>query len=131
MQTIQVSVDRSIFQKNQGDTAVVTLKGELGLTAMVGEKGEHTGVDGDTLLDAELRKIAPTLPKLVIIDLNNVSFLASMGIGALLRFQNTIKEQGGELRLSFTNPMIETLLKRIRVDIAFKHFPDVASALKG
>lgn len=112
------------------DVAILKVTGELGLSAMLGEGGEHTGVSGDTALAKILRDALPDIPRLVVIELSEVTYLSSLGMGALLRFQNDVKESGGTLRLAGVTEMVATLLRRCRLDHAFAIYPDVASALQ-
>lgn len=114
----------------RADTAILKVAGELGLSAMLGEGGQHTGVSGDTALAKMLRDALPEIPRLVIIELSGVTYLSSLGMGALLRFQNDVKDAGGTLRLAGLIEMVATLLRRCRLDHAFKIYPDLASALK-
>jgi anti-anti-sigma factor len=112
------------------DVAILKVAGELGLSAMLGASGEHTGVSGDTALAKLLHDALPVLPPLVIIELSGVTYLSSLGMGALLRFQNDVKEAGGTLRLAGLMDMVAALLRRCRLDHAFHIYPDVASAIK-
>lgn len=128
---ISVTVEQPTAAKSpRDDSIVLKISGEIGITSMVGPDGKHTGVDGDTALDHALRSAVPNPPSLVIVDLNSVSYLSSLGMGSLLRFQNRIKESGGEMRLAGTTDMVTALLRRCRLDHAFKLFPDIAAALK-
>jgi anti-anti-sigma factor len=129
--SIRVTVDRpDAAQSPRLDAAILKISGELGLESMIGEDGKHSGLGGDTALDRALRNALPTPPAIVVIDLASVPYLASLGMAALLRFQNQLKESGSKMRLAGTTAMVVALLHRCRLDNAFKLFPDVASALK-
>lgn len=114
----------------RADAIILKISGEIGITSMVGPGGQHSGVKGDTLLDEALNNAVTTPPPIVVVDLNAVSYLSSLGMGALVRFHNRLKESGSELRLAGATDLVQSLLKRCRLDRAFKLYPDVEAALK-
>lgn len=127
---IHVTVEPLTVAPQSNNAILVKIAGELGINSMVGPNGQHTGIEGDTALDDSLRNAVPKPPKLVVLDLTPVTYLSSLGMAALLRFQNRIKEAGGELRLVGTTDMVVALLRRCRLDHAFKLFDDIPAAVK-
>ena len=113
----------------RADGIVLKITGEVGMAAVMGPDGEHSGVDGDTALGKKLRDLVPVPPALVVIDLSAATYLSSLGIGVLLGFQKWLRSSGSDLRLAAASSTV-TLLRRCRLDQVFTIFPDVASALQ-
>ena len=124
-----VTVKRS-GAASPNDALVVKISGEVGLDSVMGPQGAHTGVDGDTALDAALTKAVPASPPLVIVDLTEVTYLSSLGMGALLRFKHRLAENQSDVRLAGSDQMV-TLLRRCRLEQVFSLFPTLAAAKKG
>jgi anti-anti-sigma factor len=129
-ESMRVTIQKPAGSSPRPGSVVVKITGEIGLNAMVGPDGKHTGVDGDTALDIALQNALPEPSSLVVVDLDSVTYLSSLGMGALLRLQKRIKDAGGDFRLAGTSEMVVALLRRCRLDHAFSLYPDVASALK-
>ena len=118
---MSVSVDRP-----ENDVVVVKISGEIGLTALMGADGAHSGVRGDNELDEQLRSAIPTAAKRVIVDLTDATYLSSMGIGTLVRLKNRVATDG-DFRVVATGALV-TLLKYGRLDQLFKIYPTVSQA---
>ena len=110
------------------DVTIVKIAGEIGLSALVGQSGKHSGVDGDNFLDTELRRLVPEPTKVVVIDLTAASYLSSMGIGTLMRFRKRLAFINSDVRVAATGQMI-TLLKLGRLDQLLPIFPSVEAAM--
>lgn len=74
--------------KIQGDVGVLSLKGKL------------MGYPETDQLHDEVRSFLGQGIKNILIDLNDVSWMNSMGVGALMRCLTTVKNKEGDLRLS-------------------------------
>jgi anti-sigma B factor antagonist len=129
MQTMQVTVDHPVAKAKGSSVAILTVSGELGFSAALGNDAQHSGVHGDTALYEILKRSLETIPKRVILDLHQVTYLSNLGMGALLRFQADIKDAGGKMRLAAPSDLLKALLERMRLDHAFKIYPDVKAAL--
>ncbi|HYE17538.1 MAG TPA: STAS domain-containing protein [Tepidisphaeraceae bacterium] len=108
---------------------VVQVAGEVGITAMVGEDGKHTGVGEDNALSKALAAALEMGPEIVVVDLGGATYLSSIGMGALLRFANRLGDIGAKLRLAAVPPMVHSLLQRCRLDTAFDIRGTVAEAV--
>lgn len=129
MQPTSVTVETPESGTLPPGVVLVRITGDVGISSMVGSDGKHTGVAEDNALTAALMPVLATKPRLVIADLSQMTYLSSLGIGALLRFSNELQEAGGKLRLAGVQPMVITLLRRCHLDKAFEMTPDVDSAL--
>ena len=74
--------------KIHGDVGVLTLKGKL------------MGYPETDELHDEVRALLGQGIKKILVDLNGVSWMNSMGVGALMRCLTTVKNHEGELSLS-------------------------------
>lgn len=129
MQSMRVTVDHPTTGPNQSSVTVLKVAGELGISAMLSGGPGHSGVHGDTSLYEVLKQSLPAIPKLVILDLHEVTYLSSLGMGALLRIQKDIETAGGRMRLAAPSELLKALLERMRLDEAFDIYPDVAAAM--
>lgn len=130
MQPMQVTVENPATDSSVGSLAILKISGELGFSAMLGGDTSHSGVHGDTALYETLKKALPAIPKRVILDLHEVTYLSSLGMGALLRIQGDVKSAGGEMRLAAPTDLLKSLLERMRLHHAFNIYPSVAAAAK-
>jgi anti-sigma B factor antagonist len=64
----------------------------------------------------------------VILDLSQVTYMDSTGIGTIVRNYGRVKKVGGTLRLSGVRGMVEGVLKLTQVDKIIGIYPTVADA---
>jgi anti-anti-sigma factor len=64
----------------------------------------------------------------VVLDLSQVDFLASVGIGVLVRSAKALRLRGGEAVLLSTVPVVTLVLEKTRIDEVIKIFSDLESA---
>jgi anti-sigma B factor antagonist len=131
MSNSQNDAVRVVVERPPGrtDVLVIKIEGELGIGAMVGEDGSHTGLHGDSVFDEQLRNVLPPGKWLVVLDLSGLTYLSSIGMASLIRLQKRVREGGGSLRLSGVSKMLMVLLERCRLEKAFDFYPDTATAL--
>jgi anti-sigma B factor antagonist len=72
-------------------------------------------IEGAAAVDMRMNVIAGT-KKAVIVDMQNVSFLGSMGLRALVAPARAIKGRGGKIVIFGPNEMVEKVLKTSGVD---------------
>lgn len=66
----------------------------------------------------------------VILDLSNVEFIDSSGLGAIVAILKEVTE-GKSLALAALTPGVEKVLRLTRMDTVFKIYSDVDSAFEG
>jgi anti-sigma B factor antagonist len=68
----------------------------------------------------------------LVVDLNDVTFIDSSGLGALVSALKTIKRsQGtGDVRLARVQPPVVSLLEIIRLNRVFTTYPDIDGAVE-
>lgn len=65
----------------------------------------------------------------VLVDLHEVSFVASLALRMLLMSLKSAQQLGGDLRLSGLQPQIAEIFRKSRFDTLFKIYPDRDAAL--
>jgi anti-sigma B factor antagonist len=66
----------------------------------------------------------------LIVDLDDVGFLDSTGLGVLVGVLKRVRTQGGELRLVCTQPRIAKVFEITRLDSAFAIFDSLDGAVQ-
>lgn len=80
-------IELNIVKKIEGETAIVYLEGDLDQP------------NAKAFLDNMLSMVEDNRVTRIIIELNNLSFLDSLGLGALVRLQKKIQADGGAMAL--------------------------------
>src|SRR5580704_15107477 len=85
-------------------------------------------IEGAAAIDLPMNIIAGS-KKAVLVDMQNVSFLGSMGLRALVAPARAIKGRGGKIVLFAPNESVEKVLKTSGVDTLIPIFHELQSAL--
>jgi anti-anti-sigma factor len=85
-------------------------------------------IEGAAAVDLEMNVIAGNR-KAVLVDLQKVSYLGSMGLRALVAPARAIKSRGGKMVLFSPNEMVEKVLKCSGIDTLIPVHFDLQSAL--
>ena len=107
---------------------VSTENHENGLIAIVHGKEMDFAV-GEALKEAIDQAVAAEPCQRCVIDLSAVTFLPSVGIGALLQVLNSSKAENRELVLVGVESKIREMLRTIAIEKLFVFHDDVAAAL--
>ncbi len=108
---MQVSIDR-----RDGQFAVVTPEGRLDLASASEFK--------QTLND-----IVEAGDRILVVDLSNVSFVDSSGLGALISGMKATRLAGGDLRIAQVGEQARLILELTTLDKVMKIYPTVEEAL--
>jgi anti-sigma B factor antagonist len=73
-------------------------------------KGKITIGEGDVLLREEITKLLAEDKKKLVLDLGEVSYMDSAGVGELVSVYTSVKNRGGELKLAALTKKIKDLL---------------------
>ena len=82
-------------------------------------------VDGALKIDSDFNKIAEA-NKNLLVDMSDVSFLASLGMRTLITAAKTISNNGGKLVLLSPQANVEKVLRESRVDTVLPIINDLA-----
>jgi anti-sigma B factor antagonist len=83
-------------------------------------------VDGSLKVDGAFNDIAKA-SKNVLVDMSDVSFLASLGIRTLITAAKTVSNNGGKLVLLSPQPNVERVLRESRIDTVLPIIEDSAA----
>ena len=73
-------------------------------------KGKITIGEGDILLREEITRLLAEDKKKLVLDLGEVSYMDSAGVGELVSVYTSVKNRGGELKLAALTKKIKDLL---------------------
>jgi anti-sigma B factor antagonist len=112
-------MDLVVRQEDLGGVPVVSFTGELDLTTVPQAR--------DALV-----QVASLHPgETVVVDLDGVSFLDSVGLGVLVGGLRRVRGAGGDLVLVCTVPRLLDVLNLTRLDRVFEIFPAVGAVPAG
>jgi len=98
------------------DAHVIRIQGSLGV--LEAEK-----------LERSFNSVIARRPKLAVVDLSEVTFMSSLGMGALVGLHRSLKHFSGTVRLAAPPKMVLEALERAKLHEVMKIFDDVPSAL--
>jgi anti-sigma B factor antagonist len=101
-----------------GDIVVLAIKGDITLN-----KG------GDVILKDRIRSLLFQGHKKLLLDLGEVSFLDSAGLGELVQAYATTKNKGGALKLVRLTKRLKDLLTITKLVTVFESFDTEADAI--
>jgi anti-sigma B factor antagonist len=64
----------------------------------------------------QARAVLDGLSGTVIVDLTNLNYISSAGLGLLIAAFNRLRNNGGELRLANPNELVRNVLRLSRID---------------
>jgi len=85
-------------------------------------------IQGAAAVDMKMNLIAGSSQKLLI-DLQKVSFLGSMGMGSIVRPARSVNSRGGKVVLFAPNEMVESVFKTSGIDSVLPIHHDLAAAI--
>jgi anti-anti-sigma factor len=96
---------------------VITLEGEMML-----------GYEANDFHDA-IENAIDNNKKIIVIDLSNVQYISSWGIGILMYGYTTTTNLGGEFKLAAVSEKIIKILSKTKLDEVFDKYASVEEAL--
>src|SRR5579872_4470921 len=85
-------------------------------------------IEGAAAVDLKMNVIAGS-KKAVLLDLQKVSFLGSMGLRAIVAPARAIKGRGGKMVIYGPNEMVEKVLKTSGIDVLIPIHHELESAM--
>jgi anti-sigma B factor antagonist len=107
-----------ISERNTGKVTVLDLSGKITL-------GE-----GDVLLKDKLYSLLNQGRKDVLLNLENVQYVDSAGLGAIVAAYTTMTRDGGSLKLANVTKKMQDLLSITKLLTVFETFDSEAEALR-
>jgi anti-sigma B factor antagonist len=93
-------------------------------------KGNVMGGDDTKVFNEQLHKLLDEGKKNIVIDLADVKFMNSSGLGMLIGGLTTVKKADGQLKLARVTEKIESLLIITKLITIFESFDTVEEAVK-
>ena len=103
---------------------------QIGQAAVVWVHGSTGMVEAQKLTD-ELLRLAQRAVPVIVLDLSDMEYISSAGLGAILRARKALREYKGEVRLVHPQPLIRILLETTRLTQLLPLFSTVEDALAG
>jgi len=107
-----------ITQRLVGDVAVIDMVGKLTLS------------EGDELLRDKVNSLIQQGQRKLILNLAEVPYIDSAGLGEIVRTYTTVSRQGGSLKLLNLTKRIQDLLAITKLLTVFEVYDSEADALK-
>ena len=108
-----------------------TLSVELDAAApvpVVAARGSASMSDTDILRD-ELERVAAGKPQALLLDMTELEFICSQGLGVLITIQGKLRRHGGSLKLVGVRPCIRRVLEVTRLTQMFDLYDSREQAL--
>jgi anti-sigma B factor antagonist len=104
---------------------------DAGKITVVDFSGKITLGEGSALLRKTVRALLDEERFLLLINLADVDYIDSSGIGELVSAFTAVKNRGGELKLLQLTKKVKDLLQITKLYTVFEVYSDEASALRG
>jgi len=103
---------------------------QIGNITVLDISGRITLGEGNVILRDIVRDLADKGTKRIVLNLGEVNYVDSSGVGELVKTHTTIRNKGGELKLANLNKRVHDLLELTRLSAIFDIQKDEASAIK-
>ena len=102
---------------------------EEGSVTIIEPKGKITIGEGDVLLREEITRLLGEEKKQLVLDLGGISYMDSAGVGELVSVYTSVKNRGGELKLSCLTKKIKDLLQITQLMTIFDTYETTQEAV--
>jgi anti-sigma B factor antagonist len=116
--------------QNRTPTKMQTNTRHVGDIAVLDISGRITLGEGNVMLREIVRELVDKGHKKIILNLGEVHYVDSSGIGELVKTHTTVRNQGGQLRLVNLSKRLHDLLQMTRLSNVFDVDGDEARAVK-
>jgi len=103
--------------RHSGDVAIVDLSGKITLG------------DGSGLVRGTIKDLIAAGSRKILVNLQDVSYIDSAGLGELVGAYATVTSQGGAIKLLNVQGKVKDLLQMTKLYTVFATFSDEAAAL--
>ena len=102
---------------------------QVGGVTVLDISGRITVGEGNVILREIVRDLAAKGAKAIVLNLGEVQYIDSSGVGELVKAHTTIRNQGGQLKLTNLNKRVHDLLELTRLSAVFDIQKDETSAI--
>lgn len=92
--------------------------------------GRITLGEGNVMIRETVRELVDQGKTKIVLNLGEVDYIDSSGMGELVKTHTTVRNQGGQLRLANLSKRVNDLLQMTRLSSVFDIEPDEASAIR-
>jgi anti-sigma B factor antagonist len=103
---------------------------QIGDVTVLDISGRITLGEGNVMLREIVRELIDKGNRKIVLNLGEVQYVDSSGLGELVKTHTTVRNRSGQLRLVNLNKRIHDLLQMTRLAAVFDIEPDEASAIK-
>lgn len=103
---------------------------QIGDVTVLDISGRITLGEGNVMLREIVRELIDKGNRKIVLNLGEVNYVDSSGLGELVKTHTTVRNRSGQLRLVNLNKRIHDLLQMTRLAAVFDIEPDEASAIK-
>jgi anti-sigma B factor antagonist len=103
---------------------------QVGDVTVIDAAGRITLGEGATIFRDTIRDLATKGGKKVLVNLSEVSYIDSSGIGEMVSGFTTVTNHGGQLKLLGLSKRVKDLLQITKLYTVFEVFDDEASAVR-
>jgi anti-sigma B factor antagonist len=118
-----------IGMQNRTPVKMQTTLRQVGDVAVLDISGRITLGEGNVMLRDIVRELTEKGSKKIVLNLREVQYVDSSGIGELVKAHTTVRNKGGQLKLINLNERVSNLLELTRLVAVFDIAPDEASAV--
>ena len=116
--------------RGQTPVKMQTATRQVGGVTVVDVSGRITLGEGNVILREIVRDLAEKGRKAIVLNLGEVQYIDSSGVGELVKAHTTIRNQGGQLKLTNLNKRVHDLLQMTRLSAVFDIQKDETSAIE-
>lgn len=114
----------------EGEKQVITIPQKYGKITVISVKGKLVDDDDSTKLHNEVNSILKEESGGIVINLRNVNWISSIGIGGLIRCLNSARKAGSDLRLTGVTDKVQDIFSITKMDSVLQIFPNVNQAVE-
>ena len=108
----------SVGVRHSGDIAIIDIAGRITLE------------DGSGLVRSTIRELVNTGGRKIVLNLADVSYIDSAGLGELAAGYTTVTTRGGKIRLLKPQSKVSEMLRLTRIHMMFSIFVNEDEALR-
>ncbi len=109
---------------------MITIAQKQGKITVISVKGKLVDDDDSTKLHNEVNSVLKEESDGIVINLRNVNWISSIGIGGLIRCLNSARKAGTDLRLTGVTDKVKDIFSITKMDSVLQIYPTVNEAVE-
>jgi anti-sigma B factor antagonist len=118
------------YEEKEAEVNVKLTSRQVGDVTVLDASGRITLGEGASAFRDKLRELASNGHKKILLNLGDVSYIDSSGIGELVSGFTTVTNLGGQLKLVGLSKRVKDLLQITKLYTVFEVFDDEAEAVR-